>query len=73
MEIGTYTGYSALCLAEGMQQGGKLYTIDINEELEELTRGYFAESDYDEAIDYRIGNAVEIIPQIKRKVGFGVY
>ena len=41
LEIGTYTGYSALCLAEGLAEGGKLITIDINEELEERVRGYF--------------------------------
>lgn len=68
LEIGTYTGYSALCLAEGVQKGGKLITLDINEELENRVRGYFLESAYAEIIDYRIGNALELIPQINEKL-----
>jgi predicted O-methyltransferase YrrM len=64
-EIGTYTGYSALCLAEGLREGGKIITIDVNEELEKRVRGYFAQSDYKDKIDYRIGNALELIPDIK--------
>ncbi|HEY9007483.1 MAG TPA: O-methyltransferase [Ohtaekwangia sp.] len=62
LEIGTYTGYSALCLAEGLQEGGKLITLDINEELEDRVRTYFAASAFGEKIDYRIGNAATIIP-----------
>lgn len=65
LEIGTYTGYSALCLAEGLQDQGTLHTIDINEELEEKVRGYFQESPYHHQIHYHIGNALEIIPQLK--------
>jgi caffeoyl-CoA O-methyltransferase len=65
LEIGTYTGYSAICLAEGLQPGGKLITIDINEELENTVRSYFKESGFSNAIDYRIGNALEIIPTLK--------
>ena len=61
LEIGTYTGYSALCLAEGLQAGGKLITLDINEELENRVRGYFKESDFSGQIDYRIGDARKII------------
>lgn len=64
LEIGTYTGYSALCLAEGLKPGGKLITLDINEELEERVRGYFKESTVDAQIDYRIGNALDIIPSL---------
>lgn len=64
LEVGTYTGYSALCLAEGMQKDGILYTIDINEELEELVGKYFAQSSYNDQIDYRIGNAIDIIPEL---------
>jgi caffeoyl-CoA O-methyltransferase len=64
LEIGTYTGYSALCLAEGLQANGKLITLDINEELEEFVRNFFLESDVNEKIDYRIGNALEIIPTL---------
>jgi caffeoyl-CoA O-methyltransferase len=59
LEIGTYTGYSALCLAEGLAEGGKLITIDINEELEEKVRGYFESSK--DKIEFRIGNAADII------------
>src|SRR5271170_5807688 len=44
LEIGTFTGYSALCLAQGLQESGKLHTIDINEELEKTVRGYFNEA-----------------------------
>lgn len=64
LEIGTYTGYSALCMAEGLKSDGKLITLDINEELESTVRGYFSESSYKTQIDYRIGNALEIIPSL---------
>jgi caffeoyl-CoA O-methyltransferase len=62
LEIGTYTGYSALCLAEGLAEGGKLITIDVNEELEEKVRGYFEASK--DKIDFRIGKAADIIPTL---------
>jgi len=65
LEIGTYTGYSALCLCEGLQENGKIVTIDINEELETMTGKYFADSPYASNIDYRIGNALEIIPLLQ--------
>lgn len=65
LEIGTYTGYSALCLAEGMQEQGKLFTIDVNAELEERVKRYFAQSERNNQIDYRIGNALEVIPDLK--------
>ncbi|MFN5418386.1 MAG: O-methyltransferase [Flavobacteriia bacterium] len=64
LEIGTYTGYSALCLAEGLTEKGKLTTIDINEELEDFTRSYFEKSIYKNNIDYVIGDAMEFIPQM---------
>jgi predicted O-methyltransferase YrrM len=64
LEIGTYTGYSALCLAEGMQKGGKLHTIDINEELYDFQRKYFDKSRYSSQIIQHLGNALEIIPKI---------
>jgi caffeoyl-CoA O-methyltransferase len=64
LEVGTYTGYSALCLAEGMQEDGTLHTIDINEELEDMVRGYIAEAGLSESVKYYIGNALEIIPTI---------
>jgi caffeoyl-CoA O-methyltransferase len=65
LEIGTYTGYSALCLAEGLQKNGNLITLDINEELAQKVRGYFNDSPYREQIDYRIGDALEILPTLK--------
>ena len=64
LEIGTYTGYSALCMAEGLQKDGKLITIDINEELETFTRSFFEASGLASRIDFRIGNALEIIPTL---------
>jgi len=64
LEIGTYTGYSALCLAEGLVPDGKLITIDINDELEPRVRAYFNESPYGEKIEMKIGDAREIIPNL---------
>ncbi|WP_031530394.1 O-methyltransferase [Dyadobacter crusticola] len=65
LEIGTYTGYSALCLCEGLNPGGKLVTIDINEELETFTRGFFDRSSYSSSIKYLIGNALDLIPDLE--------
>ncbi len=62
LEIGTYTGYSALCLAEGLAEDGLLITIDANEELESFTRSFFDKSPFGDKIDFRIANAVELIP-----------
>lgn len=62
LEIGTYTGYSALCLAEGLAEDGLLITIDANEELENFTRSFFDKSPFGDKIDFRIANAVELIP-----------
>lgn len=67
LEVGTYTGYSAICLAEGLQEGGKLITIDINEELYDRVSGYFREAGLNERIDYRIGDAATIIPQLNER------
>ena len=64
LEIGTYTGYSALCLAEGMTQDGTLHTIDINEELYDLQRTYFDRSGYGPQIIQHLDNALEIIPTL---------
>lgn len=66
LEIGTYTGYSALCMAEGLTENGRLITIDINEELEEKVRSFFSESAFGNTIDYRIGDALEIVPQLEK-------
>jgi len=64
LEIGTYTGYSALCLAEGMQANGALHTIDINEELFDFQRKYFDKSDYGKQIFQHLGDALDIIPKL---------
>jgi len=64
LEIGTYTGYSALCLAEGMQKDGILHTIDINEELEDFQKKYFNLSPYGKQIQQHIGDATKIIKNI---------
>ncbi len=67
LEIGTYTGYAALCLAEGMTEGGKLVTIDNNMELSIRTRKYFEASKYVDQIEMLIGNAVDIVPTLKQQ------
>jgi caffeoyl-CoA O-methyltransferase len=64
LEIGTYTGYSAICLCEGLKPGGKLITSDINEELETFTRNFFERSPFEDSIDYRIGTALDIVPTL---------
>lgn len=64
LEIGTYTGYSAICLAEGLAPDGKLHTIDINEELEDMAKGYFAKANLESQIQMHVGNAMEIIPSL---------
>jgi caffeoyl-CoA O-methyltransferase len=64
LEIGTYTGYSALCMAEGLTENGKLITIDVNPQLEDFVRSYIDEAEMLEKIDFRIGNALEIIPTL---------
>ncbi len=65
LEIGTYTGYSAICLAEGLRKGGELHTIDINEELTDLQRRYFDKSGYGEQIKQHTGDALKIIPELE--------
>ena len=67
LEIGTYTGYSAICLAEGMKAGGHLVTIDINEELKEMVLDYIEKSGNAGKIKPLIGDAIEIIPSLKRE------
>ncbi len=64
LEIGTYTGYSGICMARGLAKEGKLITLDINDELEKMVRGFFEESGLENQIDYRLGNALEIIPEL---------
>lgn len=64
LEVGTYTGYSAICLAQGLIKGGHLHTIDINEELHSLCLNYFKESGLDQSITQHIGDAKNIIPKL---------
>lgn len=64
LEIGTYTGYSAICLCEGLGPNGKLITIDKNEELESKLTKFFEEAGLSKVIDLRIGNALKIIPAL---------
>jgi predicted O-methyltransferase YrrM len=66
LEIGTYTGYSALCLAEGMKKDGELHTIDIDEELYDFQRKYFDKSGFGNKIYQHLGNALEIIPKLNK-------
>jgi spermidine synthase len=61
LEIGTYTGYSALCLAEGLAEGGKLITIDVNPELEDMVNSFIAEAGMAGKIQHIIGDAYQVI------------
>ncbi len=67
LEIGTYTGYSAICLAEGLASNGKLHTIDINEELYDIQKKYFDKSGFKDQIIQHTGDATNIIPSINTK------
>ena len=67
LEIGTFTGYSALCLCEGMQENGTLHTIDIKEELIDLQRKYFDKSPWGKQIVQHLGEAIDIIPKLDLK------
>ncbi len=64
VEIGTYTGYSAICLAQGLQENGKLHTIDINEELGTFVRNNFEKANLQDKIQLHLGNAMDLLPQL---------
>lgn len=64
LEIGTYSGYSALCIAEGLPEGGMLHTFEINDEQEDFTRPWLENSDYADKIRFYIGDALELVPQL---------
>ncbi|NRD23163.1 O-methyltransferase [Winogradskyella litoriviva] len=66
LELGTFTGYSTLCLAEGLVSDGELHTIDINEELVDFQRKYFDKSNYGKQIIQHTGSALDIIPQLNK-------
>lgn len=65
LEIGTFTGYSAICLARGLQSGGKLVTIEVNDELKGIAQKYFTLAGLDQVIDQRIGSALEVLQGLK--------
>ncbi|QNL21196.1 class I SAM-dependent methyltransferase [Hyphobacterium sp. CCMP332] len=67
LEIGTYTGYATICLAEGLAEGGKIYTIDKNIELKAMVEKYFKEAGIADSVNYLNGNAIEIIPELKEE------
>ncbi|MDF2436903.1 MAG: O-methyltransferase [Bacteroidota bacterium] len=67
LEIGTYTGYSAICLASGLTTEGRLYTLDVNEELENTVNSFFKEAGLHEKIKHIVGDAMKLIPQINEK------
>ncbi|MBX3281334.1 MAG: class I SAM-dependent methyltransferase [Acidobacteria bacterium] len=64
VEIGTYLGYSALCFAEGLANGGKVITLDIQEETNRVAKSFVERTEYKDAIDFRLGEAKDMIPQI---------
>jgi predicted O-methyltransferase YrrM len=64
LEIGTYLGYSALCFAEGLAEGGKVITLDVQEDTNKMARDFAARTEYADRIDFRLGNATEIIPTL---------
>ena len=67
LELGTYTGYATLCLAEGLQNDGTIDTIDINEELEDIQHKYFSKSPFKDQIIQHVGNALDIVPTLNKK------
>jgi len=64
LEIGTYLGYSALCFAEGLVDGGKVITLDVEETTNKVARSFVELTDYTDAIEFHLGNAVDIIPTL---------
>lgn len=65
LEVGTFTGYATICLFSGIEENGKLYTIDINAELEDDVRSFFEKANVSRGTEYIIGNALSIIPNIQ--------
>lgn len=64
LEVGTYTGYAALCMAEGLVEGGKLHTIDINEELTPMVKRFIEEAGYADRVQTHLGSAIDVIPTL---------
>tara|TARA_B100001109_G_C18864465_1_gene476157 strand:+ start:8200 stop:8841 length:642 start_codon:yes stop_codon:yes gene_type:complete len=67
LEIGTYTGYAALCMAEGLSEEGKLFTIDKNEELTDMVNRYVEKANFKNQIEVLVGNALDVIPTLEEK------
>ena len=65
LEIGTYLGYSALCFAEGLANGGRVITIDIQEDTNRVARSFVAKTEYRDSIEFLLGNAVDMIPNVQ--------
>ena len=64
LEVGTFSGYSAICMAEGLDEGGRLYTFEVNDEMEDFTRPWIEQSPVADKIDFRIGDANQLAPQL---------
>lgn len=64
LEVGTFSGYSAICMAEGLEEGGRLYTFEVNDEMEDFTRPWIEQSPIADKIDFRIGDANQLAPQL---------
>ena len=67
LEIGTFTGYSAICLAEGLKDNGRLVTIEINDELAEVAAKFIKQAGYEDRVDLLVGDALEIVPRLDRE------
>lgn len=67
LEVGTYVGYSAICLAEGLVPGGQVHTLDVNDELEHIMRKYWAEANMQDKITFHLGDAHDLIPKLNQK------
>lgn len=66
LELGTFTGYATLCLAEGLEKDGEIHTIDVNEELVDFQRKYFDKSDYGHQIHQHLGSAIDVLPKLDK-------
>jgi predicted O-methyltransferase YrrM len=64
LEIGTFTGYSAICMAQALGSNGKIHTIEVNDELEDFAKSFFKKANVEDKIDFYIGSALDIIPTI---------
>lgn len=64
LEVGTFSGYSAICMAEGLEEGGRVYTFEVNDEMEDFTRPWIEQSPVADRIDFRIGDANKLAPQL---------